>query len=299
MSPDEVTSTYEYEYCAYRVVNADGSITCRDVVVAEIEVAPLVPPFSYNNLCSSALLTSFIPVFILVTSLQIILPVLQLCIFTAMRYNSVPKSLRRVLFGVFWPEVWPHNNNSTSESIEPLSLMKANRIITTDILNPLLVLCTFGICSPYLSLVILASVTLKYHMWVMLLGRFIQFRYSMSSQSDRDGEDLAVVILSRACLPVINIVGRCLWPVIWSSSFFFAFLCWDVLGDEVGWRNAAWAPVVVVSVPLTMWIFLNYVKCTNSTTDAQSESFNEDDISQVENSNPLHKSISLTKIGKT
>jgi hypothetical protein len=336
-------STYEYEYCAYLVNLADGTTSCRDYALAEVEVAPLVPPFSYNNLCSSVLLTSFIPVFILVCALQLLLPLVQVCLFASSKYTHFPKPLRKVLFGIFWPEYWRKDNSSSvvsgavdekepSELAEPLLLLKASRIISTDILNPLLVLCTFGICSPFLALIMLVSVSLKHYMWVLFLGRFVHTRItatmasfgatnrntevdtsSMSVQHRQVGEDHALVALSAACVPILDIVTRCVWPVIWSSSLFFAFLCWDVLSDEVGWRKALWAPVGVLCLPVCLWVCLGVVSphygntsrgrgrgrgdrpsVAASSTSTTSYTGSED--GQCVDSNPLHNVLKMTEM---
>ena len=270
----------------------------------EVDVAPLVPPFSYNNLCSSSLLASFIPVFILVSAIQILFSIFQVVMFTSIKYVDIPQNFRRMMFGIFWPEYW--SSNTHSEENHEL-LLKTDRIVTNDILNPLLVLCTFGICSPFLSLVILVTVSLKCRLWIMLLGRFLYARLVPSiSNNSTGGEDAAVVMLSEACIPVVNVVARCLWPIIWSSSLFFAILCWDVLGDEIGWRKAIWAPLFVISLPVVLWIivfFYNYsFHSARSTSPSISStaSFSEDD-SRITSSNPLHKtkSIRLSTIART
>ena len=342
-----MTSTYEYEYCMYQVVEVDGSVTCRDYGVQTVEVVPLIPPFSYNNLCSSVLLTSFIPVYILVSSFQALVPLIQVCLFTSSKYTSFPKPLRKVLFGIFWPDYWKENQSSASANggaddndydaqAEPLKLLKSNRIITTDILCPLLIFCTFGISSPFLALIMLVSVSLKHHMWLLMLGRFVHTRVtaaaataghdsddgnrgeyggvrgrqsengnrnSTNNEVEEVNKDQALVALSAACVPIVDIVARCVWPVIWSSASFFAFLCWDVLGDEVGWKRALWAPCLVLALPLVLWMGMGFWSRgydndrnhrTNSllqhvtTPPATTSSTDDEEIRPEVGSNPLH-----------
>jgi hypothetical protein len=46
-----------------------------------------------------------------------------------------------------------------------------------------------------------------------------------------------------------------MWPIVLSSAVFFGFICWDMAGDENGWRAALWAPFAVMSVPILLKVF--------------------------------------------
>ena len=313
---DEIHSTYSYEYCSLMVFNFDGLPSqCAIYQIQTVIVAPLVPPFSYNNLCSSVLLTRFIPVYILVHSFQIMLPFIQVWVFMMTRYSSFPKYIQPVLNGVFWPHHWsrkPHSSVSAGivcEMSDPHHLLKANRIISSDILNHLLVFCTFGMCSPFLALIMVVSVSLKHRMWVMLIGRFVHSRVvgSTSAKSDIDtnanagtgadvvsdsseridvGDDNALVALSAACVPILDIVSGCVWPVVFSSGLFFSFLCWDVLGDDIGWKEALWAPALILGLCACMWGVVYFGVRKQQDCDVPLALFGNN--SQLMESNPLH-----------
>lgn len=145
----------------------------------------------------------------------------------------------------------------SDDNAEPRKLLKANRIVTSDVLNHLLVFFTFGLCSPFLALIMLLVVAMKHVMWITILGRFVYCRaqLKLAGQVRNGSQDHALVALSVACccLPVLQLVASFVWPVTWSSPLFFAFLCWDVLGDEVGWKDAWWAPLLVLAVPVCLW----------------------------------------------
>jgi hypothetical protein len=268
-------------------------------------------------------------VYILMHSFQVLLPIFLVCVFTSNRYTSFPKSLRRVLNGLFWPEHWNRGestNDSCSDSTgmygtsaEPFLLLKANRIISSDILNHLLVFCTFGICSPFLAIIMVVSVSLKHLMWVVLIGRFVHYRVTGADSTsggtdsvgngsacdtivkERAGGDQALVALGAACLPVLDIVSGCVWPVVWSSSLFFSFLCWDILGDEVGWKEALWAPAMMLVMCACMWVLFHIVKARPGDDFLQNEavssvSFSEE-IQQME-ANPLQNSLKMTDINE-
>ena len=275
-----------------------------------VEVAPLIPPFSYNNLCSSVLLTRFIPVYILVHSFQVLLPVVQIAIFMSVDRAAFPKALRPMLNGVFWPDHWSGGSNRNSNSdimheehADPMMLLKAHRIVGSDILNHLLVFCTFGICSPFLALIMLVSVGMKHHMWMVLIGRFVFCRVyrctkeglagvkynggCSDSLKGHIGGDDAVLALSTACLPIMDIVCSCVWPVVWSSGLFFSFLCWDVLGDEVGWKQALWAPVMILGYCACMWVFVRIIDSFKKSGEGNSNFEESDDVWRDDSCNPM------------
>ena len=41
-----------------------------------------------------------------------------------------------------------------------------------------------------------------------------------------------------------------LWAVIWPGALFMGCLVFDILGDEMGWQDAIWIFICVMSVPL-------------------------------------------------
>jgi hypothetical protein len=313
VDPDAVVSSYAYTYCDQRLVSSSD---CFAYKTTDVEVTPLVPPFSYNNLCSSVVLTNYIPVFIFVYSIQLLVPMVYICFFTSTTYPSLPNVIKKMIHGVFWPQYWRKDAGSAPSltdkassgekrerirddfgsgpnCAQPNKLLKADRIISSDILNHLLLFFTFGLCSPFLSLAIVLAASLKQYMWVMLLGRFLDMRaprtkapedtsapgttvetevggscsasesgWSGKGESgghgdgdgDGDGDD-ATVALSIACIPILEKVTHCVWPIIWTSSLFFAFLIWDILGDAWDWSRSVWAPLLTLSVPAGVWVY--------------------------------------------
>ena len=191
VQPDEVSSAYVYDYCLQYVTYPSGTTVCDETAVETVLVAPLVPPFSYNNQCSSVLLGAFVPVYIFAYSIQLIVPPLFVAVYTASHYPSYPLIIReKALHGVFWPDHWKKEIAVTSalfgdnedvvtlsqDRIRPRALLKANRIVSADIVSHLLVFLTFGLCSPLLAVIIVSAVTLKHYMWIMIIGRFVHSR---------------------------------------------------------------------------------------------------------------------------
>ena len=287
---DEVESQYQYSYCEF--TNFDGNTTvCLGEGIRTELIKPFQPPFLYNNLCTSTILTKYIPVYVFVYSIQLFVSILMVVLLTSVDYTSLPRLLRKGLHGVFWP-----NHEWVSSGIVPRDILKAPEIISFDILSHLAIFLTFGISSPYLALILIFSVCLKLYMWRVVIGRFVFVRSSLGINSDSGGvggsgdcgdgisNDDGLMTLSVACLPVLDMLEDCIWPIVLSSAVFFAFVCWDMAGDVVGWRKSFWAPVTVLLFPLFLLgcirIRVNHVGIEDSVVDALS-------LSSSMSSNPM------------
>ena len=235
-----------YEY-------SDGSEMCVSESFRTVYVSPIQPPFLYNNQCTSTILTRFIPVYVFMYAIQFVVTLFLATMLTLVRYNSIPHWMRKVLPGVFWPyHDWDHDNN-----ISPRDMLKTTQIISFDILNHLTIFITFGIACPYLALILLVAVTLKLSMWRLIISRFVYERATMEKEcvnkNSSEGKNI-VLCLSSACEPISDLMEDNLRPIISSSALFYAVLCWDVVGDEVGLRYSLWAPVSVLALPAIVWV---------------------------------------------
>jgi hypothetical protein len=56
--------------------------------------------------CSSEILTSYIPVYLMVCGMQLLLPFAFVMIFTSFNYESVPIPVRGLIHGLIWPKYW-------------------------------------------------------------------------------------------------------------------------------------------------------------------------------------------------
>jgi hypothetical protein len=182
---------------------------------------------------------------------------------------------------VLWPNYWLFDKDSDdfSENSPDLStmahsnlLLKNKFMLSTDIFYHIAILCTFGICSPFLATMITICLIMKLLTWIMVLGRFLSFRLnnqgpddddddrdsrgtgmmqmsSFSSQSQGQGLgrlskpqklviDNAVAALSEGCVSILKVFDVTIWPIIWSSCLFFATLTFDIAADEVVSRVA-------------------------------------------------------------
>jgi hypothetical protein len=65
---------------------------------------------------------------------------------------------------------------------------------------------------------------------------------------------------------------------------FFAFVCWDMAGDVVGWRKSFWAPVTVLLFPLLLLGCLRLRASRGNIKDSVVESLS---LSSSISSNPM------------
>lgn len=253
-----------------------------------MKVLKIIPPFTYSYQCSSTLLTSYIPVYIYTFCLQIFEMTIRIFLYSMYDYSSFPQILLTHLPGIVWPFHW---RLPVLHQPRPSTLLKVDKIIT-PIMNNLVILVTFGVCSPLLAFVIILTIYLTGQHWLFLIGRFFLLRIENSALifGENEHEGCVQEILSIENAPslasrdslkdkeerysklfypndeyllLVNSIleqtsgyySICLWPILITSSLFFTCLAWDMAGDRVGWQGALWVPVCgFLMIPL-LWIF--------------------------------------------
>ena len=198
---------------------------CSVYSLVEGYSASLVPPFAYNNQCSSVVLTSYVPVFILGFSIQLLLPFVAILLLTYVPFGSIPAFVRQGVHGVVAPEYWlqlgdsARNNEAILQS-NPSVMLKICTIYCNDVFNNWLLLLTFGLCSPVLAVAITCAVVLKMSLWVLLIGRFSRCMLHCSSEckvesaADEDKEDyvhFALRALAAVHIPLGQILAGSFW----------------------------------------------------------------------------------------
>jgi hypothetical protein len=173
--PDEISSSYSYEYCALNLINLDGSITCLITASTFMEVLKITPPFFYSYQCGSTLLTSYIPVHMYTVTLQIVFTVVSLIIiFSSSGMTQHPRWLLSLFPGVCWPAHWQRVGTSIVAQRQPV-MIKPHQIILKT-MNNIILLVSFGLCSPVLCVSIAVSICLHLCCWLILIGRFVSLR---------------------------------------------------------------------------------------------------------------------------
>ena len=321
---DDIISSYSYDVCELTALFAQSK-QCLKYESAIVEISPLTPPFTYSYQCSSRIITAYVPVFVYIYSFQILLPAIYLSLLSFLNYEDIPKPCRLLFHAVMWPNYWVETK-LTNEIIsrsgmllsDPFLLLDSRDIITTDVLNSMIVLLTFGFCSPILACAIACSMWLKLNMWVMLIGRFCcailgeKGKYNCSDNSKKvasstddknessesefangvakiEFENAGMRTISQGCVQLCVILHLSFWPLLWSSALFMVLISWEICSDEVGWAQSLWAPGIVITIPICLKI-LEYIRGFEDVT-SYSEDEEEENIIEIIATNTHHSGV--------
>jgi Leucine-rich repeat (LRR) protein len=273
-----------YAYAGVRrLISGEYVSWCAAYTEVAVEVAPFRPHFYYNNLCASTILQAYLPIYTYSYALLLLFPPISLYLLSRyVTYESLPLWLKPFVPAIIWPlesEEAIRDSVCSRESVEGCSssvvldpvevspmLFKRDNIAVSLMLHVALLL-TFGLCSPILGFAIMTVTCLSMTIWRILIARFVSLRaqqakalFSLPSVSSGYKEDSPPTAPRRGSRPmkeddVINVLSAVvgdtaacfqsmLRSVLWTSCLFFAFLCWDVAADTVGWVQSCWIPLV-------------------------------------------------------
>lgn len=186
---------------------------------------------------------------------------------------------------------------------DPHVILDTRTIFCNDVLNNLLVMLTFGLCSPVLAVAVACSVLLKMSLWVLLLGRFTRFfledteedvappaavgsisadlveptitcvpsRQSKISMSRYDGEiHFVLAALAEVFIPLFEVLAGSFWRLVWCSGLFVAVLGWDMATDEVGWLQSLWVPLIPLGYAILLRCGAHYCQYSSSSSSSSS-----------------------------
>jgi hypothetical protein len=233
-------------------------------------------------------------------SIQLLLPFVFLATLKYFPLESISPSVFKLFYGIIWPEYWLQGEsdaiaqNKAMLNSDPGVLLKMPTILCNDVFNNLLLVLTFGLCSPLLSLAIMCSVVLKMSMWMLLIGRFTkcilhdnsnnedgksceeatsvadistapskQIEISDVVDKSRDDSDDDVIhfplaALAELYIPLHEVLAGSFWQLAWCSALFVAFLSWDMAADEVGRVSSVWVPLVPLGYVATLRCVAHY-----------------------------------------
>jgi hypothetical protein len=138
-----------------------------------MDVLKITPPFFYSYQCGSTLLTSYLPVYMYSISLQILFIVVTFIIIilpTTITTVQYPQWLLKLFPGVCWPSRW--SNTEIDLMQRPIRLINPHQIISLT-MGHVVLLLSFGLCSPVLCCSIALSVCVHLCCWLVLIGRFV------------------------------------------------------------------------------------------------------------------------------
>lgn len=245
---DGVSTPYTYKICSAFVVFPDSEV-CVKWGHIKVESAPVTPPFVYSNQCASVLLTSYIPVLILSFSIQLVLTfVLPVMLFHVGKFIN----LRGVAHGIIWPEYWLSSDTSRNETElagESNILLHSTNIICFSILNNLVILLTFGLTSPLLTIAVAFAAVSKMSVLLLMVRRFSAV---LRGGDQHEGVHFLQMALARVRFPLMEVLQRSFWLIVSISALFFTLVCWDTASDEVGWLESIWIPCATLCYPLIL-----------------------------------------------
>lgn len=253
-----MSTPYTYQECSVILVTVIRDVRrCVAYVPVEVFTEPVTPSFTYNNQCSSVLLTSYIPVLILGFSIQLTLCFVMPIVLTyaGSMFDLSSFVHRKVLKGIVWPQYWLakepmddiHFRNLLGK--DPTLLLNPKTLFCFDILNNFVVLLSFGLCSPVLALAIIFVVLAKMNIWKEFVTRFV---IKISGDEVGSSNHYALVALARVEFPIRNVLKRSFWLIAMSTSAFFSFICWDIAADDVGWLQSLWIPLSIIFYPVLL-----------------------------------------------
>lgn len=251
---DAVSTPYTYNECDISV-RAPNRNFCATMHSVEVDSAAVVPPFTYNNQCASVLLTSYIPVLIIGYSIQMVLCFLLplLVIQIGKRINLEGIIHHKAMAGILWPEYWLQSDdtglvyrNKSQVTTDPTIVFNPNSIICFVILNNLMIMLSFGLCSPILAVAVTCSLLCQMNLWTLLLGRFACLMRNDTVADVDTNIHFALAALARVQFPVREVFKRSFWIIGWCSGFFCAMVCWDIAADEVGSAESIWIPTTTL-----------------------------------------------------
>ena len=347
--PDSISSIYSYEDCIQTTLWIDtGILECTGYAYFSVDVPPLTPPFSYNYDCSSVILTSYIPVYIYMYTLLALAPFASIMFISACKYEWIPTLIQVRMPGIMWPLHWSMKGSdefnttpdgtgsmrlrtmsdmsdvSSDEGSDAASVVSGQQPepklminiapIVALLMHNLYIMSTFGLCSPYLAIMVVFCVCSHIIMWKVVLGRFVICRLHLEAEvmrkrsgsippkinrndiysskinlllEEERANDAALRALGHQLSEARGIFAICIWPILLCSSFFFIFVSADMAGDRVGWTNGLWIPALFCVLPLSVcWIGMKLLMRKRSTSGGERKRPSvPDDLNTVELAN--------------
>jgi hypothetical protein len=193
-------------------------------------------------------------------------------------------------------------------SFPTVTLFRSARVISR-VMNNTLLLLSFGITSPVLGCFLLLNIILSLSSWMLLVGRYVimtmtmqdpgsshdlSSRHTIGEREDKARVEMALgpktrsterysqsvppqrasgIIELSSCLEgVSGYIQVCKWPILCTSCFFISLVCWDIVGDQIGWKDSLWVPGSSVFVLMIYWAYGRYAQSSFKRAHAQPES---------------------------
>ena len=207
------------------------------------------------------LLEAYVPVLMIGFCIQLLLPFLLLCAVSDNTFRFIPLNIRSHMNGILWPGHWYSLDYAVI--FTPAQLLNMPSILSRDVLHPIAVLMSFGLCSPALAILVVTVTVVKCIMWMWALCRFVSFSSDEKNAEKVNAKQRYMSVLSESLCPVRAVTSQAFWLIFVFSTAFMSFLYWDTV-DDVSWVSL----VVVVTYALVLL-------CVSYIFNARNKSFRE------------------------
>lgn len=256
VEPAPVSTTYQFEDCSMFVL-APEDVLCIDYSSYYRDTASFHPAFVYNYQCTSELLNAYIPVLIIAFALQLLLPlVFAAVLLPRVDVSLIPSCLHQALHGIFWPKHWTQfqpSATTTGGNSPPtrLSLVRITEIVCCDMLHPVSVLLTFGLCSPALAFSVALFVMVKMQFWRWAIYRYCTICVQNAPNDSMTVTNCLEVLLLSLSMPFKEVMKRAFrWVLLYSAGFMLL-----ITVDVTGSVSDHWAgPVAMAVIAAVLWM---------------------------------------------
>jgi len=212
------------------------------------DIIPYKPPFSYSYQCSSSIITSYAPAFVILCLLRTFAtPALQYLMFAWYSRAAKDTFLHRMLARVTLPILKPIPTTGSASSIYQPNF-DGNQLLLS-LVTYLGILLTFGAAFPPLAAAILLTMYCVLFTTKVKLGRFLTNAVEVGQT------DVATTIETECNSSGIDTIRkRSVWMLITAGFWFYTLFLFDTLGDVVGFAGAYWVLIVVPLMPVVLYM---------------------------------------------
>lgn len=246
ISPQPVTAEYSFRYC----INVDPSLQCIGYSIMKQSI-DYIPPFIYNNGCSSAILKNYIHILIYTYCFNTVFTPLCFFLFSFYRASQISHLLRkRTLPGALWP----------LNAFRFRKMLRLDNVMAAEILH-LTTVVTFGFTCPGLAVVAGTAFFAEITTWQIMIGRCLK----LCDENPGPESERTLKRLSVECRNNWRSARKCLLLVMVLCSIFFAMFVTDIACDTEPFHEVMWMPIICFLYPGVLYIInrFNFINAKN------------------------------------
>lgn len=243
VAPPAVEVSYSYKSCTSSLFVGNYSLcNSYDNAVAARETS-YAPPFIYSYQCSSTFVTTYASIYVFMFTIEAFATPLLLWTLkwahSQTAHSFMSKIANRVLPAILKPV-------PTSFVTSDLKYFACDSF-AVRMVNMYAILSTFGVILPPVAAVCCVTMYCVTYHTQLLIGRLV-------SEAQHTSNYDVLSIISSDCGNAVEMFGSAVWIVIPFAAVFYSLFLFDTLGDAMGWREALWAPAVMCSLPVLLWM---------------------------------------------